>query len=132
MVTDLSREKNRLAKVFTDVGVRLGAIVSDFHGVDARRMAECLINGSTPEMALKAVGNHKLPTAESDLLAPGLAVRTVAKDKGTTMRYNRKRSESNLGQGKQNPRIGSVLRTNLRDKAKSKTDLGFMVNAASG
>jgi transposase len=68
MTDDLAREKNRLAKVFSDAGVRLGAIVSDFHGVAARRMAECLISGGTPMQALKAAGKHKLRASESDLL----------------------------------------------------------------
>jgi len=49
----LAAEKNRLHKVLTDGGVRLSTVVSDIHGQSARRMAECLIEGGTPEDALK-------------------------------------------------------------------------------
>ncbi|MBF0629213.1 MAG: IS110 family transposase [Magnetococcales bacterium] len=49
----LAAEKNRLHKVLTDGGVRLSTVVSDLHGQSARLMAECLIEGGTPEDALK-------------------------------------------------------------------------------
>jgi transposase len=64
----VSAEKNRLAKIFADVGVRLSAVVSDVHGVAATRMAECLIEGGTPEQALKAAGKHKLRASDDVLL----------------------------------------------------------------
>lgn len=38
-----SAEKNRLHKVLTDTGIRLNVVVSDIHGLAARRMIEALI-----------------------------------------------------------------------------------------
>jgi transposase len=53
LVSMLAREKNRLHKVLADGGVRLSAVVSDLHGQSARQMTECLLEGGTPEQALK-------------------------------------------------------------------------------
>jgi transposase len=64
----VSGEKNRIAKIFADAGVRLGALVSDMHGVAATKMAECLINGGTPLQALRAAGKHRLKASNEDLL----------------------------------------------------------------
>lgn len=47
----LASEKNRLHKLLTDAGVRLGVVVSDLHGQSARAMIKALIAGkSTPEV----------------------------------------------------------------------------------
>jgi hypothetical protein len=69
MTEDPGKEKKRLAKVFSDAGVRLGAIDGDFHGLAARKMAECLINGGTPRQALAAAaGWHRLHASDQDIL----------------------------------------------------------------
>ena len=39
----LASEKNRLHKLLTDAGVRLGVVVSDLHGQSARAMVKALI-----------------------------------------------------------------------------------------
>jgi transposase len=47
----LASEKNRLHKILTDAGVRLGVVVSDLHGQSARAMVKALIAGkSVPEV----------------------------------------------------------------------------------
>jgi transposase len=51
LVGQLAAEKNRLHKVLTDGGIRLGVVVSDVHGAAARRMVKALISGkSAPEV----------------------------------------------------------------------------------
>jgi len=52
MVGTLAAEKNRLGKVLSDAGVRLGVVVSDLNGKSARAMIAALIAGATPEQAL--------------------------------------------------------------------------------
>jgi transposase len=47
----LAAEKNRLHKLLTDAGIRLGVVVSDLHGQSARAMVKALIAGQTvPEV----------------------------------------------------------------------------------
>lgn len=47
----LSSEKNRLHKLLTDAGIRLGVVVSDLHGQSARAMVKAIIEGkSVPEV----------------------------------------------------------------------------------
>ena len=48
LVGMLASEKNRLHKVLTDGGIRLGVVVSDIHGQSARAMIKALIQGATP------------------------------------------------------------------------------------
>ncbi|WP_229511177.1 IS110 family transposase, partial [Massilia sp. CFBP 13721] len=43
LVGQLAAEKNRLHKVLSDSGIRLGVVVSDVHGVAARKMVKALI-----------------------------------------------------------------------------------------
>jgi transposase len=51
LVGQLAAEKNRLHKVLTDGGIRLGVVVSDIHGAAARNMVKALIEGkSVPEI----------------------------------------------------------------------------------
>ena len=51
LVGQLAAEKNRLHKVLTDGGIRLGVVVSDVHGAAARKMVKALIAGkSAPEV----------------------------------------------------------------------------------
>ena len=45
LVGQLASEKNRLHKVLTDGGVRLGVVVSDLHGKSARAMVKAIIAG---------------------------------------------------------------------------------------
>lgn len=46
LVSQLAAEKNRLHKVLTDGGIRLGVVVSDVHGLTARKMVKALISGA--------------------------------------------------------------------------------------
>ena len=55
LVGMLSAEKNRLHKVLTDAGIRLGVVVSDVHGASARAMTKSLIEGKP----LHEVLDHK-------------------------------------------------------------------------
>lgn len=48
LMGQLASEKNRLHKVLTDGGVRLGVVVSDLHGQSARAMVKALIRGRRP------------------------------------------------------------------------------------
>lgn len=51
LVGQSAAEKNRLHKVLTDGGIRLGVVVSDVHGAAARKMVKALIAGkSAPEV----------------------------------------------------------------------------------
>src|SRR6266478_767525 len=43
LVAQLSSEKNRMHKVLTDGGIRLGVVVSDIHGQSARAMIKAII-----------------------------------------------------------------------------------------
>ena len=60
----LAAEKNRLAKVLSDAGIRLSGVVSDLHGVAARAMIDCLLGGGTPEQALAHAGRLRAPKEE--------------------------------------------------------------------
>jgi transposase len=53
LVSQLASEKNRLHKVLTDSGVRLGVVVSDLHGQSARAMVKAIIAGQPPHEVLK-------------------------------------------------------------------------------
>jgi transposase len=53
LVGQLASEKNRLHKVLTDSGIRLGVVVSDLHGKSARAMVKAIIAGQTPNEVLK-------------------------------------------------------------------------------
>lgn len=53
LVGILSSEKNRLHKVLTDGGIRLGVVVSDLHGQSARAMIKAIIEGQPPNEVLK-------------------------------------------------------------------------------
>jgi transposase len=51
----LASEKNRLHKVLTDAGIRLGVVVSDVHGQSGRAMTKALVQGqSTTEVLTHA------------------------------------------------------------------------------
>ena len=53
LVGQLASEKNRLHKVPTDAGVRLGVVVSDLPGQSARAMVKAIIAGQPPHAVLK-------------------------------------------------------------------------------
>ncbi|MDR3203824.1 MAG: transposase [Deltaproteobacteria bacterium] len=61
-------DKNQIAKIFTNAGVRLEALVSDMPEAAVMKMAECLINGGTPQQALQAAGDHSLEASNEELL----------------------------------------------------------------
>src|SRR5512147_1095535 len=67
----LAAEKNRLVRVLSDAGIRLTAVVADAHGVAARAMIDCLLNGGTPAQALAFVGRLQAPRAELLAALPG-------------------------------------------------------------
>ena len=49
LVSQLASEKNRLHKVLTDSGIRLGVVVSDLHDKSARAMVKAIIAGGPPQ-----------------------------------------------------------------------------------
>ncbi len=53
LVGQLASEKNRLHKVLTDSGIRLGVVVSDLHGQSARTMVKAIIAGQSAHEVLK-------------------------------------------------------------------------------
>lgn len=53
LVSQLASEKNRLHKVLTDSGIRLGVVVSDLHGKSARAMVKAIIDGQAPHEVLR-------------------------------------------------------------------------------
>jgi len=54
LVGQLASEKNRLHKVLTDSGIRLGVVVSDLHGQSARAMVKAIIGGQPPHRGAQA------------------------------------------------------------------------------
>ncbi|MDX8407602.1 MAG: IS110 family transposase [Mariprofundaceae bacterium] len=67
LVSVLAAEKNRLHKVLTDGGIRLGVVVSDVHGQSARAMVKALIAGQQPHEVLKLASN-RLKTPRDEIL----------------------------------------------------------------
>lgn len=65
-VGHLASEKNRLHKVLTDGGVRLGIVVSDLHGQSARAMVKAIINGQSPNDLLK-LASRRLKASREEL-----------------------------------------------------------------
>jgi transposase len=63
----LAAEKNRLHKVLTDGGIRLGVVVSDIHGQSARAMVKGRIAGERPEQVLR-LASKRLKASEEELL----------------------------------------------------------------
>lgn len=58
LVGQLASEKNRLYKVLTESGIRLGTVVSDLHGQSARAMLKAIIAGQPPHEVLKFVSRR--------------------------------------------------------------------------
>lgn len=64
-------EKNRLNKVLTDAGIRLGVVVSDIHGQAARAMIKALIAGKPMHEVLDLAGRLRATREELfDALQP--------------------------------------------------------------
>lgn len=62
----LASEKNRLHKLLTDAGIRLGVVVSDLHGQSARAMVKALIAGkSVPEVL--SLASNRLRASREDI-----------------------------------------------------------------
>ena len=66
LVGQLASEKNRLHKVLTDGGVRLGVVVSDLHGQSARAMVKAMIAGHSPQEVLK-LASSRLKATRAEL-----------------------------------------------------------------
>lgn len=66
LVGQLASEKNRLHKVLTDSGVRLGVVVSDLHGQSARAMVKAIIAGQPPHEVLK-LASTRLKASREEL-----------------------------------------------------------------
>ena len=64
LVGQLSAEKNRLHKLLTDSGIRLGVVVSDLHGQSARAMVKAIIAGREPQEVLGFASNRLKATRE--------------------------------------------------------------------
>jgi transposase len=62
----LSSEKNRMHKVLTDAGIRLGVVVSDIHGQSARAMIKGLLAGKPPQEVLN-LASRRLKASREEL-----------------------------------------------------------------
>lgn len=61
------QKKNRLHKILTDGGIRLGVVVSDIHGQSARRMINALLEQKSPQEVLR-LASHRLKATRHELL----------------------------------------------------------------
>lgn len=66
LVGQLSSEKNRLHKVLTDGGIRLGVVVSDLHGQSARAMVKAIVAGQPPHEVL-GFASRRLKASREEL-----------------------------------------------------------------
>lgn len=66
LVGQLASEKNRLHKVLTDSGIRLGVVVSDLHGHSARAMIKAIIAGQPAQAVLK-LASRRLKASREEL-----------------------------------------------------------------
>ena len=62
----LASEKNRLHKVLTDGGIRLGVVVSDLHGQSARAMIKAITAGRPPHEVLE-LASKRLKASREEL-----------------------------------------------------------------
>lgn len=58
LVGMLASEKNRVHKLLSDAGIRLGVVVSDLHGQSARQMVKALIAGKSVPEVLSLASNR--------------------------------------------------------------------------
>lgn len=66
LVGQLASEKNRLHKVLTDGGIRLGVVVSDLQGQSARAMVKAIINGQPPHEVLN-LASRRLKASREEI-----------------------------------------------------------------
>lgn len=66
LVGILSSEKNRLHKVLTDGGIRLGVVVSDLHGQSARAMVKAIID-EKPTHEVLGLASNRLKASREEL-----------------------------------------------------------------
>lgn len=66
LVGQLAAEKNRLHKVLTDGGIRLGVVVSDVHGTTARKMVKALIAGA-PTHSILDLASKRFKASREEL-----------------------------------------------------------------
>jgi len=66
LVSQLASEKNRLHKVLTDGGIRLGVVVSDLHGQSARAIVKAIIAGRPPHEVLE-LASKRLKASREEL-----------------------------------------------------------------
>lgn len=66
LVGQLASEKNRLHKVLTDSGVRLGVVVSDLHGQSARAMVKAIVAGQPSHEVLK-LASRRLKASHEEI-----------------------------------------------------------------
>lgn len=67
LVGQLASEKNRIHKILTDGGIRLGVVVSDLHGQSARAMVKAIIDGQSPTAVL-GHASRRLKASRADIL----------------------------------------------------------------
>jgi transposase len=60
----LASEKNRLHKILSDAGIRLGVLVSDIHGQAARAMVKAIISGKPMASVLDLAGRLRASRSE--------------------------------------------------------------------
>jgi transposase len=66
LVGPLASEKNRMHKVLTDAGIRLGVVVSDIHGQSARAMIKGILHGQAPRHVLQ-LASRRLKASSEEL-----------------------------------------------------------------
>jgi transposase len=66
LVSLLTAEKNRMHKVLTDAGIRLGVVVSDIHGQSARAMIKGILDGQAPHEVLN-LASRRLKASREEL-----------------------------------------------------------------
>ncbi len=69
LIRQLAQEKNRLHKIFTNSGVRLGVVVSDLNGKSARAMIKSLIAGELVDEVMRHVSKRLQASPEEILEA---------------------------------------------------------------
>lgn len=67
LVGQLASEKNRLHKVLSDGGIRLGVVVSDLHGQSARAMVKAIIAGQPANEVLQ-FASRRLKASREEIL----------------------------------------------------------------
>ena len=66
LVGQLASEKNRMHKVLTDGGIRLGVVISDLHGQSARAMVKAIVAGK-PSHEVLDCASRRLKASREEL-----------------------------------------------------------------